>query len=69
MLDLNRPNHPAGVCSRGHHGAVMSAIGLGPESEIASLVCAELTVGKEYLKELNTNQRRFTVTSTKKWYL
>ena len=69
MLDLNRPNHPAGVCSRGHHGAVMSAVGLGPESELASLICAELRVGKEYLQELDTEQGRFTVKSTKEWDL
>jgi len=44
------------TCSRCHHGTVMTAIRLCPESEFSSLVFAELGVREQDLEELNVDQ-------------
>lgn len=41
------------MCLRGHHGAIMSAIGLDPETKIPGFVFAELGIGEEGLQELS----------------
>ena len=63
--DRDLRDSEGGACSRGHRGAVMTAIGLGPECEFPRFVFAELGIGEEGLEELDINNNGGSTTLIK----